>query len=78
MKGNFWNIRGLNKPERQLSLEQIIRDNHVYFIGVQETKKSDFQTSFLRNLSGSIKFELHFLPARALLEEFWLVLIMNH
>jgi hypothetical protein len=65
MKGIFWNIRGLNKPGRQLSLEQIIRDNHVDFIGIQETKKIEFQNNFVRNLpGGAVNFEWHFLPTR--------------
>jgi hypothetical protein len=64
MKGIFWNIRGLNKPGRKLSLEQTIRDNHLDFIGVQKTKKNEFQGSFLRNLSGTSSFEWYFLPAR--------------
>jgi exonuclease III len=39
MKGIFWNIRGLNMPGRKLSLEALIRDHRVDFVGVQETKK---------------------------------------
>jgi exonuclease III len=39
MKGVFWNIRGLNQPGIKLSLEYIIKTNHVDFVGIQETKK---------------------------------------
>jgi hypothetical protein len=49
MKGIFWNIRGLSSPDRNLSLGQLIRDTHVDFVGVQETKKVDFSLSFLKN-----------------------------
>jgi hypothetical protein len=46
MKGLFWNIRGLNKSGRSLSLGQLIRDTHVDFVGGQETKKDEFTQSF--------------------------------
>jgi hypothetical protein len=44
-EGGFLNIRGLNKPGRNLSLGQLIRNNHLDFIGIQETKKEDFLQS---------------------------------
>jgi exonuclease III len=44
MKGVFWNIRGLNQPERNLSLGHIIRENRLDFVGIQETKKGSFLT----------------------------------
>jgi exonuclease III len=64
MRGIFWNIRGLNQPGRKLSLEHVIRTNHVDFIGVQETKKEEFSDSFLKNLTGAASFSWIFLPAR--------------
>jgi hypothetical protein len=45
MKEVFYNIRGLNKPGKNLSLSQLIRDNHLDFIGIQKTKKEDFLQS---------------------------------
>jgi exonuclease III len=63
MKGIFWNIRGFNQLGRKFSLEHLIRDNHVQFIGVQETKKEDFSISFLKNLAGAASFTWNFLPA---------------
>jgi exonuclease III len=64
MKGIFWNIKGLNQPGRNLSLGQVIRENHIDFIRVQETKKEDFLPSFLKNLTSPIIFDWHFLAAR--------------
>jgi exonuclease III len=64
MKGIFWNIIGLNMPGRKVSLEHMVRDYMVYFIGVQETKKKDFTTSFLRNLSCPARFVWEILPAK--------------
>jgi hypothetical protein len=46
MKGIFKNIRDLNQPSRKLSLEKLIRENRLDFIGVQETKKEDFSEVF--------------------------------
>jgi exonuclease III len=66
MKGIFWNIRGLNMPGRKLSLEYLIRDYRVDFIGVQETKKEDFSTSFLKNLSCPAIFNWEMLPAKGI------------
>jgi exonuclease III len=64
MKGLIWNIRGLNQPGRKICLEKLIRDNRVDFVGIQETKKEDFFSSFLKNLSCPTVFEWHFLPAK--------------
>jgi hypothetical protein len=64
MKGLIWNIRGLNEPSRKLCLEKLIREQKVDFVGVQETKKEDFTSSFLKNLSCPTCFVWHFLPAK--------------
>jgi exonuclease III len=64
MKDIFWNIRGLNHPGRNLSLEHLIKSNRVDIVGVQETKKESFTHSFLKNLTNPIVFSWNFLPAR--------------
>jgi exonuclease III len=64
MKGVFWNIRGLNRFGRNLSLGSIIRDNGLDFMGVQETKKEEFIPSFLKNLITPATFQWHFLSAK--------------
>jgi hypothetical protein len=56
MKGIFKNIRDLNQPSRKLSLEKLIRENRLDFIGVQETKKEDFSEVFLKNLTCPASF----------------------
>jgi exonuclease III len=69
MKGAFWNIRGLNKPGRNLSLGQLIRENHLDFVRIQETKKEDFPPSFLKNIAGpSSLFGFFYLPLGQLVE----------
>jgi exonuclease III len=71
MKGLIWNIRGLNQPERSLSLGQLIRSNHVDFVGIQETKKEEFPQNFLKNLVSPIVFSWHFLPAKGTVGGSW-------
>jgi exonuclease III len=56
MKGAFWNIRGLNIPNRNLCLGKFIRENSLDFVGIQETKKVEFLPSFLKNLTTPIPF----------------------
>lgn len=40
MRALFWNIRGLGQKGRVLALANRIRENHVDFVGVVETKKN--------------------------------------
>jgi hypothetical protein len=42
MKGVFWNMRGLNQPGKNLCLGEVIRDNHLDFVGIQEIEKGKF------------------------------------
>ena len=63
MRGLFWNIRGLNKIGRVPALVSKIRENHVDFVGVMETKKESFTPGFLRALTGNTPFSWCFKPA---------------
>lgn len=62
MRGAFWNSRGLNKSGRKLSLSSFIGGNDLDFVGIVETKKSDFPNNYLRSLSRR-NFDWCFLPA---------------
>jgi hypothetical protein len=62
MRGNFWNIRGLNTPDRNLYLGNLIRSHRIDFIRVQETKKYSFHPSFLKNLTTPATFKWDLLP----------------
>jgi hypothetical protein len=64
MIGAFWNVRGLNQPGRNLSLEHLIKNNRLDFVGVQETKREEFPLNFLRNLTNLSPFSWHFLPTK--------------
>jgi len=65
MRGLFWNIRGLNKLGRVPALTSKIRDNHVDFVGVIETKKECFTSGFLRSLTRNTPFNWCHQPARS-------------
>jgi hypothetical protein len=56
MIGLLWNIRGLGKIDRVLALVGKIRDNHVDFVGIMETKKKDFSSGFLKSLTWNVPF----------------------
>lgn len=56
MKGLFWNIRGLGQKGRVPALANKIRENHVDFVGVMETKKSEFSPGMLRSITGNVLF----------------------
>jgi hypothetical protein len=62
--GLFWNIRGLGKIGRLPALANRIRENHVDFVGVMETKKEHFTPGFLKSLTGNTPFNWHHLPAK--------------
>jgi hypothetical protein len=47
MRGAFWNIRGLNKTGRINCLSDFIMANKLDFVGIQETKKNDFQANVM-------------------------------
>jgi hypothetical protein len=50
MKDVFWNIRGLNKPDRGKCIADMMRINSVDFIGVQETKKEGIPKGFVNSI----------------------------
>jgi hypothetical protein len=64
MIGLFWNIRGLGKDGRVTALTSRIRDFHVDFVGIMETKKNKLTTSFLKSLTGRVPFAWHHLEAK--------------
>jgi len=64
MIGLIWNIRGLGKIGKTPALVSRIRDNHVNFMGVMETKKKDFSSGFLKSLTSNIPFNCCHLEAK--------------
>jgi exonuclease III len=62
MIGAFWNIRGLNKDGRLQCLADFVKNNSLDFVGLQETKKKNFNESFLTYVHKD--FNWHMLPAK--------------
>jgi hypothetical protein len=48
MIGTFWNSRGLNKLGRIRCVSDFIKMNKLEFVGLQETKKAEFNVNILR------------------------------
>lgn len=63
MIGLFWNIRGLGKIDRIPVLTSRMRDHHVDFVGIMETKKGSFTDGFLKNIAWNVPFKWHHLEA---------------
>jgi hypothetical protein len=64
MIGMFWNIRGLGKINRIAALRSRIRDHHLDFVGIMETKKNFLSDGLLRSLTHNIPFEWVHLEAK--------------
>jgi hypothetical protein len=56
-----WNIRGLNDKSKQLALMNAINVSGCSVVGLQETKKCDFDIKFIPSLDDLMIFCL-FLP----------------
>lgn len=63
MIGLLWNIRGLGVIGRVPAIVSRMKENHMDFVGVMETKKENFTPGFLRSLTGNIPFSWHYQPA---------------
>lgn len=66
MIGALWNVRGLNKEGRLQCITDFVRDNKLDFVGFQETKKDNFQDSFLNYINKD--FIWQYLPAEGTTE----------
>lgn len=64
MKGLLWDVRGLGKLGRVPALISRIKDSHVEFVGIMETKKNSLSLGFLKSLSGNVPFAWHHLEAK--------------
>lgn len=61
MIGATWNVRGLNKKGKLQCIADFISNNHLDFVGFQETKEESFEDSFLCSVNKY--FVWHHLPA---------------
>lgn len=63
MIGLIWNIRGMNKVGRIPALASRMKDNHVDFVGIIETKKDSYSPGFLKSITTRNNFSWCSLPA---------------
>lgn len=61
MIGATWNVRGLNKRGKLQCVTDFVHDNMLDFVSFQETKKEEFEESFLKSIHRD--FCWHHLPA---------------
>jgi len=49
----FWNCRGARKKEASLYLKEMVKENKVFFVGLLETKASNFSKPEIDSLIGN-------------------------
>lgn len=64
MRALFWNVRGLGKPYRRNWVKDHIMIEDLDVVALQETIKSDFSDSELKEISGNREFCWVWAPAR--------------
>lgn len=60
----FWNVRGLNRPDKLRVVKQLIRDTHPDLVGFFESKKESFTSFQLFVLDPNEAFSWSWLPAK--------------
>ena len=62
MKGIFWNSRGLADLAKRRFLAETMIEQKIDFIALLETRRDNFTSQSLGNLSEGIDFDWHVLP----------------
>ena len=58
-----WNIRGINSPDQWLALGQKIEESACAILCLQETKREDFDATYIRNFCPNRLDKFAFLPS---------------
>ncbi|KAJ1271692.1 hypothetical protein BS78_06G145400 [Paspalum vaginatum] len=66
MRFLFWSVKGMGKASRKGQVKEYIAQNNLYMVGLQETKREDFQDNEneLRELSVNKPFTWRWSPAK--------------
>lgn len=64
VKGIFWNSAGLHDPAKHRFIHDLVREQHMDFVAILETGRSNFLTPFLNHLAGALDFAWYTTPAR--------------
>jgi hypothetical protein len=54
MKGDFWNSRGLEDLAKHNYISDMAKEQHLDFIAIMGTDRSDFSDSLLRHIGGGL------------------------
>jgi hypothetical protein len=60
---SFWNCRGAGKKGMTTCFSDIIKDHSLDFLGIQETKKKNFDPKYLRRVDPFDRFSWNFIPS---------------
>jgi len=63
MNGLFWNCRGAGEKGMTTCFSHIIKDHSLDFVGIQETKKKNFDPKYLRRVDPSDRFSWNWIPS---------------
>jgi hypothetical protein len=76
MIGVIWNCQGLVKPGKFEFLKELITKHKVDFIGLQETKRKEFDQRWFEALNPQKNLSGFLLPLEVDLVGFWLELTL--
>lgn len=60
---HIWNLRGFGQRDRRRQLIEYIREQHLDFVGLQETTCSSFSQVEVDSLGGAMDFQWEWIPA---------------
>ena len=63
MAGLFWNPRGIGEDVKKNFIRNAISDHKLYFLGLQETKKSSFSAADFDRINGRADFSWITVPS---------------
>ena len=64
MSGMFWNPRGINDSEKKSAIFEAIKDYKLGFVGLQETRSTNYSSALLKSLVGNLDFTWACSPSR--------------
>jgi exonuclease III len=59
MKGIYWNTNGLRDPQKLKHISDLTKEHNLNFIALSETRRSEFMSSFLKNLCAGRDYLWH-------------------
>jgi exonuclease III len=63
LRGRNWNIRGINSKIKWNAIRNRIQESSCDIICLQETKREDFDSAYIRNFCPAIYDSFNFVPS---------------